>query len=44
MTIVLIKNGKRVAAFYNPKGSGHIEIDYDSPLATIYKMNYKLTV
>jgi hypothetical protein len=42
MTIVLIKNGKRVAAFYNPKGSGHVEIDYDSPLAAIYKTKYSI--
>ena len=38
MITVLIKNGKRVFAFYNPKGTGYIEIDYDSPLAIPYKV------
>lgn len=38
MIVVLIKNHKRVAAFYNPKGEGYIEIDYDSPLAATYKL------
>lgn len=38
MIIVLIKNNKKVAAFYNPKGEGYIEIDYDSPLAAPYKL------
>lgn len=42
MTIVLIKDGKAVAAFYNPNGTGHIEIDYDSPLAAIYKSKYQV--
>lgn len=42
MTIVLIKNGKKVAAFYKPNGSGYMEIDYNSPLATIYKVKYSL--
>ena len=42
MIVVLVKNGKRKAAFYNPKGVGYIEIDYDSPLALPYKA--KLTV
>lgn len=37
MFVVLIKKGKRVAAFYNTKGKGYIEIDYDSPLALPYK-------
>lgn len=41
MIVVLVKNGKRKAAFYNSKGEGYIEIDYDSPLATPYKL--KLT-
>lgn len=44
MTIVLIKDGKKVAAFYKPNDTGYIEIDYNSPLAAIYKMNYKLAV
>ena len=38
MIVVLIKNGKKEAAFYNPKREGYIEIDYDSPLATPYKL------
>lgn len=38
MIVVLMKNGKRKAAFYNPRGEGYIEIDYDSPLATPYKL------
>ncbi len=42
MTIVLIKNGQKVAAFYKPNGSGYVEIDYDSPLAVIYKMKYSI--
>lgn len=37
MIIVLIKDGKKVAAFYNTSGSGYIEIDYDSPMAITYK-------
>ena len=36
MITVLIKNGKRVAAFYNAKGTGYVEIDYNSPLAIIF--------
>ena len=38
MIVVLVKNGKRKAAFYNPRGEGYIEIDYNSPLATPYKL------
>lgn len=38
MIVVLMKEGKRKAAFYNPRGEGYIEIDYDSPLATPYKL------
>lgn len=38
MFIVLIKNGKRVAAFYNSKGTGYVEIDYDSSVALPYKL------
>ena len=38
MVIVLVKDGKKVEAFYRPKGSGYMEIDYDSPLALPYKM------
>lgn len=37
MIVVLIKNHKRVAAFYNPKREGYIEIDYDSPIAAPYR-------
>lgn len=42
MTIVLIKDGQKVAAFYKPNDFGYVEIDYDSPLATIYKVKYSL--
>ena len=38
MITVLIKNGKRVAAFYSAKGTGYVEIDYNSPLAIPYKV------
>ena len=38
MIVVLMKDGKRKAAFYNPRGEGYIEIDYESPLATPYKL------
>ena len=38
MLTVLIKNGKRVAAFYNSKGTGYVEIDYNSPVALPYKL------
>lgn len=38
MIVVLMKDGKRKAAFYNPRGEGYIEIDYNSPLATPYKL------
>lgn len=38
MIVVLMKDGKRKAAFYNPRGEGYIEINYDSPLATPYKL------
>lgn len=40
MIVVLMKDGKRKAAFYNPRGEGYIEIDYDSPLATPYKLKF----
>lgn len=42
MTIVLIKNGQKVAAFYKPNGSGYMEIDYYSPLAAVYKAKYSI--
>ena len=37
MIIVLIKDKKKVAAFYNPNGESYVEIDYDSPMAIPYK-------
>lgn len=40
MIVVLIKDGKRKAAFYNPRGEGYIEIDYSSPLAIPYKLTF----
>lgn len=38
MIVVLMKDGKRKAAFYNSRGVEYIEIDYDSPLAAPYKL------
>ena len=41
MITVLIKDGKHVVAFYNSKGVGYVEIDYDSLLALPYKLSMK---
>ena len=40
MIVVLMKDGKRKAAFYTPRGEGYIEIDYDSLLAAPYKLKF----
>ena len=39
MYIIITKDGKPVDAFYRTSGKGMIEIDYRSPMATLYTGN-----
>ena len=38
MFVIITKDGKPVDAFFHTSGKGIIVIEYDSPLATPYKL------